>query len=587
MRLSGISPLTLFLSLALQEMTSNNRILEIKSLLDTERLIKEEEVAKANQETSVVKAQMAQAARRAQDIHDALKSEISTRKSAYDKLRYESEDSIRGLEAELAQALKLVADKRAEYTTLGKEHESVFGQIAVLKADIVDRQSQHDALVEESEVGIAALNDTVEEMRLKNLIELGEQAADYQQKIHELAHVHLTTQNELQKAHHTRIANIIAGKDGALDKSYTAHEQEVSTLLAQYERRVGALETDLATQTKNFADTAAALEGAKKSHAEELQGAVHREKTTAIALTNARHDIQRLEDGYASVERRNALLIQESDSIKTSLQRQLSEKDTMSMDLKAEVIATRNKIPALVVAHEEATRKAQRFVLDLRERHQAEIEQLEGEQERISAELEDTTRSLWSESEEKKVVITKLEASYDDKRSTVKRMTKEKQKAMEEAEARLSTANHKVSITMSELSDTSLLLDECRMELEEQVSSMREAHRMAERSSERMVEQAQRSQEAAEQERDSANANVRSTKHKNDELRSDLRVILAQNQKAEKKNHALTGTVNELTHELSYQADAMETENTTKLLKMQAEKDASWDADEADWRRFR
>ena len=47
----------------LQEMTSNNRILEIKSLLDTERLIKEEEIAKANQETAVVRAQMAQVSR--------------------------------------------------------------------------------------------------------------------------------------------------------------------------------------------------------------------------------------------------------------------------------------------------------------------------------------------------------------------------------------------------------------------------------------------------------------------------------------------------------------------------------------------
>ena len=469
-----------------------------------------------------------------------------------------------------------LADKTSEYSTLCKEHESVFGQISVLKADIVDRQAQHDALVEENEVGIAALNDTIEEMRQKNLIELEEQAADYQQKIHELAHVHLTTQNELQQAHHTRIANIIAGKDGALGKAYTAHEEEVATLLSQYERRVGALEADLATQTKNFASTTNALEQAKKAHAEELQGAVRREKSAAISLTDARHDIQRLEDGNASLERRNALLIQEAESMKTSLQRQLKEKDTLSQDLKAEVMATRNKIPPLVAAHEEATRKHARFVSDLRDRHQQEVAQLEGEQERLSVELEETTRNLWSEAEEKKVVINKLEASYEDKRDTVKRMNKEKQKALDEVESKLASTKHKLSITTSELSDTKLQLEESRRDHLEEVAALREAHLLAERSSDRMVDQAHQAQQLAEQERDSANSNVRATKHRNDELRSDLRVILAQNQKAEKKNQALMGTVNELTYELSYQADSMETRNTTKALQMQAEKDAAW-----------
>ena len=43
-----------------QEMTSNNRILEVKELLDTERLIKQEEIAKAKQETAVVKGQLKQ-----------------------------------------------------------------------------------------------------------------------------------------------------------------------------------------------------------------------------------------------------------------------------------------------------------------------------------------------------------------------------------------------------------------------------------------------------------------------------------------------------------------------------------------------
>ena len=100
-----------------------------------------------------------------------------------------------------------------------------------------------------------------------------------------------------------------------------------------------------------------------------------------------------------------------------------------------------------------------------------------------------------------------------------------------------------------------------------------------------MIDAAHRQQTLAQREAAEANDEKRQTKHRNDELRSDLRVILAQNAKAEttnsnrnpeanptvnpkaeKKNQSLLGTVNELTSELSYQMDMHETEKVTLSL---------------------
>ena len=66
------------------------------------------------------------------------------------------------------------------------------------------------------------------------------------------------------------------------------------------------------------------------------------------------------------------------------------------------------------------------------------------------------------------------------------------------------------------------------------------------------------------------------TRHRNGELRSDLRLLLAQNEKIEKKSDMLMGTVAELSHELTYQAELTEAENKALYLKMQEEQDALW-----------
>lgn len=312
----------------------------------------------------------------------------------------------------------------------------------------------------------------------------------------------------------------------------------------------------------------------KRQAAQELQQSVARERALQIQLTDTMHDNHRVKEENNALEERIAKVIDEAEKAQKALQSLLREREARVQDLNAEVVATRNKLPPVIAAHEAKERRWEQEMADTKTTFEKDIQELESEMENLAKQLEDATRQCWNEQQEKNLTAERLEATVQESRATMQRMEQEKTSIKQDLQAQLYNERQQHSLTSNELANTSDRLAAAIEDGNNREAAAIEKLNDANRVSSRTLARKDREIEAVTAEKDENISMTKAAKRESEKLRKDLRALLAHNAHVEKNSAELVGTVQELQDTLHTQAEVMETENKIMSLKLKEEVDA-------------
>lgn len=551
-----------------QEGASNARILEIKTLLDAERVSKQEAIAKLQNELMGVTQQLQAERAAATAMQSELRKQLSTKEELYTEMSNQAGKRHAALQEELEEVHNSLRQKTRDYASLCQEHESVGSQISVLKRDIDARRSLHDAALQEHEASLQDLKATMEENKESDRKLLEFTKAEHERATEALRHESLAERLELQQKHQEQLHEIAAGKDGALEKTYATHRQEMQQHLRQYELRVNALEDELSIERATIEQKDVALAALREQIASERKAASSREQTLRIQLTDVQHANHRLTEEKEAIEKRIPEIILEAETVQTSLRKQLAEKERIAGDLKAEIVTTQDQIPPLVDAHKSREAEWQAELADTKARAAERVDGLETEMHSLSQQLEDVTRAHWNVVQERKLLAEKLDLAEKERNSLIVRLENEKVVSLNELEGQLYSTRQLQSMTQNELRELEHQLRASIADAEQRADNAWEAHRLAEKSSSRLLARKDREIEIIADEQQEARSVALTAKAEADRLRSDLRSIIAHDVKVEKNSEELAGAVQELQAELAHQADVLETASKITALKL-------------------
>jgi len=542
-------------------------------LLDAERVTKQNAIAKMKAELSAVRQRAAEQTAMADAQIAELKEQLKNKERIYDDMVSHNGKKFGGLQGQFDGKEQQLAQKEREYITLCQEHESVASQILVLKNDNEVLRQQHAAALEEHAATVAQLQTTIEDHTEHHRKKLADTVAEHEAAANTMRNDHLTVQRDLQSKHAVQVNEIVSGKDGAYNKAVAAFDQSQKQLLLQYEQRVGALEEEVDKCKADIEKLTAAAARDKREAAEQLAAAVTRERNLQVQLTDEKHKTNRLQVDLEAANVRINTTISDAEKMETALHNTLAERDIQVEDLKSEVVATRNKLPPLVAAHEakEAAWTAEMNALKIA--HVKEVAELESEMEGLAQQLEDTTRKYWNEVQEKKIVTERLESTILEGRATVQRMEQEKADALAELQALLYANRQEHSGTQNQLAETRRQLQDAIDDGDTREETALEQLKLQERGSSRTCAKLGRDISYINSEKDESLSVAAAAKNESERLRKDLRVLLAHNAKVERNSKELVNTVDELQDSLENQAELMETEARIMSLKLKEEVD--------------